>query len=678
MAVTVCKKGGCVKLSIIIPAHNEEQRLPPVLKRYAQFFSERMGDDVEILVVVNGSNDETAGVASEIAAGYPCIQVIDEPARIGKGGAIILGVQQAIGEWVGFVDADGATSAEEFERLYQRGLASDGVIGSRWIRGAKVNIPQKGLRLLSSRLFNFLIRAVLGLKYVDTQCGAKIFKSKAWKTILPKIGITRYAFDVDVLFQMKRGGFHVLEEPTVWNDVEGSKVQIMNTSFEMFCAVIRMRLLYSPFRFVVNWYERLLSKPMEFLLRDELFRHSALLFFASIITLFGNLGFQMIVGRALPDEDYTLLATFLALFIILARPLGTLSSGINHYTSVLVQEGHQKVVSRLLTKWVLLTGGASVLMSVICILFANRIAAFFHLERVAPVIVSALALPAIFIAPVLGGVLQGLQRFVWTSIASISNALGRVVFGGLFVILLFPACGWALAGHVTGMYLALLVSLLALVPLLKNRSSDGCSVPSMRFYLLQCFLIQIGVAVLMTGDVVMVKHFLPQNTDFAYAATLSRMVAFMAAAVAMAMFPKVSSAGGTLSKKHRQVYLHSQLYTSCLIGASLVICILFPAPMLGFLFPNAHPNPDLLAYTRWMALVMAAATLLNINVSLLIAQRRFKLLSIATFCALFYMGGVFFYHESAYHVIAFAGVANVIALVVTTIGIFTHGQRETN
>lgn len=665
-----------MKLSIIIPAHNEEHRLPPVLEAYASLFAEKMGAEAEIILVANGSNDNTASVAEQIAAKHSNIKVLDEPRRIGKGGAIILGVSQASGDWIGFVDADGATSAEEFERLYQCGLTSDGVIGSRWIRGAKVNVRQTGLRLLSSRLFNLLIRTVLGLTYVDTQCGAKIFTRKAWKTILPKIGITRYAFDVDVLFQLKRHGFQIQEEPTEWNDVEGSKVQLMNTSFEMFCAVFRMRLLYSPLSFVVRWYEKFLAKPMEFLLRDALFRHSALLFFASIFTAFGNIGFQMIVGRALPAEEYALLATFLALFTILARPLGTLSTGINHYASLLVQEGRNGAVSRLLTKWVLLAGGVSAVLSVLCMLFAHRIAAFFHLERVAPVIVSAVALPAIFIAPVLGGTLQGLQRFLWTSVSGISNALGRVLFGGLLVTLLFPACGWALAGHVGGMYLAVLVSLVALFPLLKNRESDGRPVPSMRLYLLQCFFIQVGIGVLMTGDVVMVKHFLPGNTDFAYASTLGRMVAFMAAAVAMAMFPKVSSAGDGFSKEHRKVFLRSQLYTACLVVASLVVCILFPAPMLRILFKITQPSAEILGYTRWMALVMAASTLLNINVFLLMAQRRFRLLSITVVCALLYLGAVHLFHSSGYYVILFAGISNFVALAVTTIGILRGEEMK--
>lgn len=666
-----------MKLSIIIPAHNEEYRLPPVLTQYISHFYQSMRDDFEILVVVNGSTDCTAEVVREIVAENPCVcvKVIEEHRRIGKGGAIILGVKEARGDWIGFVDADGATSAEEFERLFRCGLLGDGVIGSRWKRGAKVNVRQTRLRLLSSRIFNLLIRTVLGLRYKDTQCGAKIFTAKAWKTILSKIGVTRFAFDVDLLFQLKRNDFKVLEEPTVWNDVDGSKVHVFSSSFDMFCAVFRLRLLYSPFSIVVVWYERFLGRVVEFFLRDDLFRHASLLFFASIIIAFGNVGFQMIVGRVLPAAEYTLLATFLALFIMIARPLGTIATGINHYTSLLVKEGRSNTVSSLLKKWVLISGSSSVVISALCIIFSQQIAGFFHLERVAPIVVSAVALPAIFVMPVLGGTLQGLQRFHWTSISGISNAFGRVLFGGLFVTLLFPACGWALAGHVGGMYLALMISLVALMPLLKSDKTDNSLVPSLRLYIAQCFFIQISVAVLMTADVVLIKHFLPGNIDFAYAATLGRMVAFMAASVAMAMFPKVSSTGGKLTLDHRRVYLRSQLYTSCMIGVSLALCMLFPASMLKFLFKVMEPTPEILSYTRWMALVMGCFTLLNINIFLLMAQRRFRLLSVTGGCAMFYLGGVYLYHESVYQIIAFAGVANLIALVVTTIGIFVSVEE---
>jgi len=182
-----------MKLSVIIPAHNEEHRLPPMLESYAEFFSKRLGDDVELLVVVNNSTDETELVASRLAETFPQIKIIVESGSIGKGGAIILGVKSATGEYVGFVDADGATTAQEFFRLYEKAVGTTGVIGSRWTQGADVAVKQTAMRLLSSRMFNGLTRILMGLKYKDTQCGAKILRNDAWQAILPDIGITRFA-----------------------------------------------------------------------------------------------------------------------------------------------------------------------------------------------------------------------------------------------------------------------------------------------------------------------------------------------------------------------------------------------------------------------------------------------------------------------------------------------------
>jgi len=594
--------------------------------------------------------------------------VINAPRKVGKGGAVILGVKEAAGEWIGFVDADGATSAEEFFRLFGVAQQSDGVIASRWMKGAEVTVPQKTMRLLSSRVFNLLTRALLGLKYKDTQCGAKIFRAEAWRAILPNIGITRFAFDADVLFQLKRHGFYIREEPTVWRDIEGSKVRYLNSSFDMFCAIVRMRLLYSPFRFVVKLYDRLLSRIVEYLRGDELFCHAMLLFLASMVAHVCNVGFQMVVGRTLSSADYALLAAFLSLFTIVARPLSTLATAIIHYTSLLIQEGRPGAIKRLLRKWSLLTGVPAIVESFLCILFAEQIAAYFNLARVAPVIVSAVALPVLFMNPVLGGALRGMQRFGWISAMSIINAVGRVVLGSIFVLLIHPACGWALLGHVGGMYLVLIASTLILIKLIAKLPADDQPLPSFRLYLFQCFFIQLGTALLMTGDVVLVKHYLPAEKGFAYAATLSRMVVFLSVAVTAAMFPKVSS-NRTFTREHRGIYIRALIYTAGFTSVSLLACFFFPAFLFRFLFKISDPGADLLSMVRWMSVVMMFATLLSINISLLLAQRRFKPASIAIGAALLYLVGTGLMHSSALQIVYIACAANLLALTVTTIAI---------
>lgn len=249
-----------MKLSIIIPAHNEEHRLPPVLKSYATFFEEKMGRDVELILVANGCMDDTARIAREIAGTFLRIQVIEEPKRTGKGGAVILGIKEAVGDYIGFVDADGATAPEAFLQLYKQCKGIDGAIASRWVVGSVVHLPQKLARRISSRVFNLMTRLLFGLNFSDTQCGAKIFRKEAFQKILPELGITQWAFDVDILFHMRRNGYVVKEFSTVWNDAEGSTLNMRKAAWGMAQALVRLRLIYSPFNWVVGLYNKTFAK----------------------------------------------------------------------------------------------------------------------------------------------------------------------------------------------------------------------------------------------------------------------------------------------------------------------------------------------------------------------------------------------------------------------------------
>jgi len=248
-------------VSVIIPACNEEHRLPQVLPAFLESF--RPGEDfeqAEVLVVVNGSTDQTAARIRDLAPTHPHLRVVEEPRRIGKGGAVRLGVEHARFGVVGFVDADGATPAKEFRRMLDHlEPGVDVVIGSRWIPGAVVDPPQPQARRLASRGFNLLVRGLFGFPFRDTQCGAKWVRRDLLVQAMDRLGITRWAFDVDLLFQLRRLGAVVREVPTVWSEKPGTHVTYLRTSWDMFLAVVRLRLLFSPFRFVVTLYDQTLS-----------------------------------------------------------------------------------------------------------------------------------------------------------------------------------------------------------------------------------------------------------------------------------------------------------------------------------------------------------------------------------------------------------------------------------
>ncbi len=238
---------GPIQVSIIIPAHNEAARIGPPLEEYAKHFSDKYGKACEILVVTNNSWDATEAVVDQIARQYPQVHQVVIPERIGKGGAIIEGIKRVRGAVVGFVDADGSSPAEEVDRLVAQVGPCDGVIGSRWIAGAVVPIRQPLLRRVLSRGFNLLVRLLFGFSFRDTQCGAKVFTRKALMAVLDDLGITDYAFDVNLLYLLRQRGFVVREVPIRWYDREGSQLRVTRVVRPMFVAVVRLRLRNSRF-----------------------------------------------------------------------------------------------------------------------------------------------------------------------------------------------------------------------------------------------------------------------------------------------------------------------------------------------------------------------------------------------------------------------------------------------
>ncbi len=249
-----------MNLSIVIPAYNEEARIEPMLTAYAQYFVEQYGGDVELIVVVNGSFDRTEAIARKYEKRFSQVRVIVETEAIGKGGAIMLGAEAARGDLIGFVDADGATPPEAFDDLVEHIGDAGAMIASRWMPGAVVSPRQPLKRRIASRLFNFLVRALFKVRVTDTQCGAKLIKGEALRAVLPKLGLTRWAFDVDLLFQLRRAGYRIVERPTTWHDVAGSQLRVVRASLEMFVAICRLRLLFSPFKWIVAIYDHTIGR----------------------------------------------------------------------------------------------------------------------------------------------------------------------------------------------------------------------------------------------------------------------------------------------------------------------------------------------------------------------------------------------------------------------------------
>lgn len=168
----------------------------------------------------------------------------------------MMGGAVARGHYIGFVDADGSTPPEAFDALLEQIGEAGLIIASRWRPDSQVSPRQPLARRVASRIFNWLVRVLFKLKITDTQCGAKLMTAAAWHAIVPRIGTTRWAFDVEMLFQTRRAHIPIVEVSTVWRDVAGSKIRIVSASFDMFLALVRLRLLHSPLSFIVRIYDR--------------------------------------------------------------------------------------------------------------------------------------------------------------------------------------------------------------------------------------------------------------------------------------------------------------------------------------------------------------------------------------------------------------------------------------
>lgn len=226
-------------LSFVIPAYNEAERLPGYLETI-QAYVARRGIDAEVLVVDDGSRDETA----TLAAAFAGVRVVPLYRNFGKGGAVREGVRLACGERILISDADGATPIEELEKLtgwLDRG--KDIAIGSRYMEDSRVEIKQDATRILISRVGNLMIRVLTGLSFKDTQCGFKLFRRVAAQALFRNLRNLRFGFDFEVLKYARDQAFSVIEVPVRWRDQAGSKIRPRDT-LNVFWELLRLRFGY--------------------------------------------------------------------------------------------------------------------------------------------------------------------------------------------------------------------------------------------------------------------------------------------------------------------------------------------------------------------------------------------------------------------------------------------------
>lgn len=227
--------------SIVIPAYNEGARLGATLDKVLGYIAQNMCD-AEVIVVNDGSSDNTADLVRERARNNPALRLIENPGNHGKGYSVRNGMLHAQGRVVVFSDADLSSPIEEVPKLL--GAISQGAdiaIGSRWLRAELQTQRQPLHRQLFGRIFNLLLRGTLGLQFKDTQCGFKAFRRPAVQAIFPLQRIERWGFDPEVLFLARKFGFSVQEIPVAWGHSGGTRINPLIDGSRMFTEMLRIR-----------------------------------------------------------------------------------------------------------------------------------------------------------------------------------------------------------------------------------------------------------------------------------------------------------------------------------------------------------------------------------------------------------------------------------------------------
>ncbi|MFN7088557.1 MAG: dolichyl-phosphate beta-glucosyltransferase [Candidatus Paceibacteria bacterium] len=227
-------------LSVIIPAYNEEGRIDKTLREIDNYLS-KQSYSYEILVVNDGSRDNTAGVVQGLMPFIKNLRLIDNPENHGKGWVVRQGMLESKGKIRLFSDADNSTSIDHVEKMFpefQKGF--EVVIGSRRVPGAVIAVHQSFFRENLGRIFNLLVRILAGLPMKDTQAGFKAFTERAAREIFSRQTIWRFAFDVEILTIARQLGFRIKEIPIVWVNDPNSRVKF-KSMIKMLFEIIKVR-----------------------------------------------------------------------------------------------------------------------------------------------------------------------------------------------------------------------------------------------------------------------------------------------------------------------------------------------------------------------------------------------------------------------------------------------------
>ncbi len=228
-----------MKISIVIPAYNEEERIVNGIREVQKYLAKKPWEH-EIIVVDDGSKDKTAALVKEMMQKDKRVKLFRNVPNRGKGYSVRRGMLAAKGDYVLFTDADMSTPMRELDEFLKHMAEYDIAIGSRNLAQSRIMIKQPKFRQMLGKTFPFIVRTLLRLPIKDTQCGFKLFSRKAANDVFSRQRLERFAFDAEVLFIALRLGLRIKELPVEWTNDPRSKVRVFRDSFRMLRDVVRV------------------------------------------------------------------------------------------------------------------------------------------------------------------------------------------------------------------------------------------------------------------------------------------------------------------------------------------------------------------------------------------------------------------------------------------------------
>ncbi len=405
--------------------------------------------------------------------------------------------------------------------------------------------------------------------------------------------------------------------------------------------------------------------------RDNIVKHSLLLIVFANAANATNLIFQAIMGRELPKAEFTDMQTMLTMLLVLITPLDAVRTSFAHAAAVGVQADRPWAARDLLAQWgriFFLLASAFILVGM---LVSPMIAGFFHLHSVWSARTAIVIFSLSLFSPLLVGVYQGVQSFVWMSAAQAGWSIIRLACGIVLVYFVSAVAPAALLSHAIGISVGMAASTLGLVHLARRPANEPAQHHPLGGYFVQSVFMLSGYALMQNADVMLVKHFFAaaDADKYTQAATIGRAVVFMPIPIAMAMFPKVVSVGST-SRQSLMTLLKALGIGMGIVGALILICSAVTWLPLLILFKIRNPDPEQCAFIRHVLWAMSPTTITYLLMNFEMAQHRFRALPFLLLCVAGYIGGVALFHGSLSQFVAILATASTasalcfIALVI--------------